>query len=122
MIARKSRLLPGKPPPRKNVKRRKRLFKEDFHSAAYVKYIRSLPCALCGVEGYSEAAHVRSRGAGGKASDIVPLCGPHDKWRLQSLYIGCHRMYDEGRLDKVHFGILQKYAAELWAAFQENRE
>ena len=35
---------------------------------------RSLPCCCCGAPPPSDPAHVRSRGAGGRDSDTVPLC------------------------------------------------
>lgn len=57
---------------RANAKRRARLFEEAFDSVARVRWVqmqesvvsRGWPCVN---------AHVRSRGAGGKAGDIVPL-------------------------------------------------
>jgi hypothetical protein len=42
-------------------------------------WIRAQPCMCCAV-GFSrpsEAAHVRSRGAGGTSKDLVPLCRKH---------------------------------------------
>jgi len=54
--------------------------------AAHLKFIRQLPCLVCGNDIQTEAAHVsyadpkydkRSRGLGEKADDwaVVPLCG-----------------------------------------------
>ena len=45
--------------------------------AAYLAWIREMPCIVCGVEGRSEAAHTGSDGGmSQKASDYscVPLC------------------------------------------------
>lgn len=57
--------------------------------------VRAMPCAACGVEGYSENAHVvkGDKGMGHKASArfTAPLCG--------SRYdvMGCHRLFDDYR-------------------------
>jgi len=48
-----------------------------FRSPRYLKFIRSLPCCVCGRECGIEAAHVGHR----EASDLetIPLCGLHHK-------------------------------------------
>lgn len=71
-----------------NRARKARLFAEDFGSKEYVEHIHSLPCAACLVTGWTEAAHVRSRGAGGKVDDLVPLCG--NRLGIE----GCHSRFD----------------------------
>jgi hypothetical protein len=46
-------------------------------SEAYRRWIATLPCFACGIEGYSQAAHPNyGRGLGQKASDLdcFPLC------------------------------------------------
>jgi hypothetical protein len=46
-------------------------------SEAYRRWVASLPCIVCRIEGYSQAAHPnRGRGLGQKASDLdcFPLC------------------------------------------------
>lgn len=89
-LKRRSSLKPGKRLARRaklgaNAERRARAFEEDFGGEARVKWVRLQECVVCG-RWPSECAHVRSRGAGGKAADIVPLC------------IGCHRQqHDLGR-------------------------
>lgn len=40
------------------------------------EWIRTLPCLVCG-NLPSQAAHVKSRGAGGLSEDLVPLCHTH---------------------------------------------
>jgi hypothetical protein len=109
----------------KNVKRSKKRFAENF-GGEYADFIRSLPCAICEVRGFSEAAHVRSRGAGGKASDLVPLCGPHAKSGASYLYayVGCHQKFDEFRwtLPPDTAERLQVLAAELYAEYHSNRD
>lgn len=46
-------------------------------SKSYLRWVASLPCIVCGIEGYSQAAHPNhGRGLGQKASDLdcFPLC------------------------------------------------
>lgn len=50
---------------------------------SYRRWVASLPCAHCGIEGYSQAAHADDNGAGGKGiglkacdSTLYPACGP----------------------------------------------
>lgn len=47
---------------------------------SYLRRVAGLPCAHCGIEGYSQAAHAdEGKGMGIKSSDhtAFPLCGPH---------------------------------------------
>jgi hypothetical protein len=78
------------------------------------------------VQGFSEAAHVRSRGAGGKASDLVPLCGPKPAGYycgVQFTERGCHQTFDERRwtLPPDTAERLKVRAAELYAEYHSNR-
>jgi hypothetical protein len=58
---------------KRNPERKARLFDEQFGSVARVRWFQMQECAAC--HGWpSECAHVRSRGAGGKAEDCIPLC------------------------------------------------
>jgi len=59
-----------------NPKRKRQRFQDAFGSAAYLERIQALPCVVCG-QTPSEAAHVRSRAAGGTWRDLVPLCHAH---------------------------------------------
>ena len=50
---------------------------------AYLRWVASLPCAHCGIEGRSQAAHSDDNGAGGKGLQIkasddtaYPACAP----------------------------------------------
>ena len=56
--------------------------RENFGERAV--YVRGMPC-LVGVScsGPIEAAHVRSRGAGGTRRDLVPLCQAHHREQHQ---------------------------------------
>ena len=57
-----------------NSHRRRTRHAEAFGDKAH--WIRSQPCVICG-DRHTQAAHVRSRGAGGKADVLVPLCVQH---------------------------------------------
>jgi hypothetical protein len=75
----------------RKLERKKALFARTFHSQERVEWVRSLPCALTGLEGQSHNAHTKSRGAGGTYHHIVPLS------------FLAHRDYDE--LDKIQFAV-----------------
>jgi hypothetical protein len=69
-------------------------------SEAYRRVVATLPCAICGVPGYSQCAHSNSgKGAGIKASDLdsFPLCTVHPG-ADGSLVQGCHERFDQGAL------------------------
>lgn len=75
---------------RVNRARKAKRFEEAFGGKAYLEFIHGLECAVCGCRcELTEAAHLTSRGAGGKADVIVPLCGSRGGWT------GCHRRFDE---------------------------
>lgn len=60
-------------------------------SEKHRRWVASLPCIACGVEGFSQAAHANhGKGLGMKTCDThtFPLCAPH--WGL----IGCHQQHD----------------------------
>jgi hypothetical protein len=60
-----------------NRKRRAKLREEQF--GEHADFIRSLGCCVCGSKP-TEAAHVKSRGAGGTWRDTVPMCrGCHSR-------------------------------------------
>ena len=79
-----------------------------------------MPCAICGTQGYSVAAHLTSRGAGGKASDIVPLCRARTVYAGNTAnsftwFTGCHGLYDAHEADaRKQEGRLRELAAKLW--------
>ncbi len=62
---------------RQNKKRKRKLFEEQFGERA--DFARGFPCIIEGCGKWpTQAAHVKSRGAGGKAeSNIVSLCLHH---------------------------------------------
>ena len=60
-------------------------------SPAYRRWVASLPCGLCGVEGFSQAAHQnQGKGLSMKVCDLLtfPACAPH--WGMP----GCHWQID----------------------------
>ena len=64
-------------------------------SEAYRRVVATLPCAICGVHGYSQAAHAnQGKGMGMKACDLTcfPACGPRPGIQ------GCHAALDQGAL------------------------
>ena len=64
-------------------------------SEAYRRVVATLPCAICGVHGYSQAAHANTgKGMGMKACDLTcfPACGPRPGFQ------GCHAALDQGAL------------------------
>ena len=63
---------------RRKAKRRAEAFERDFGGTARLRWIQMQPCCVCG--GWpSEAAHAKSRGAGGTAEDMVPMCTRHHR-------------------------------------------
>lgn len=60
--------------PRRNPERAARRFAVQFGSAERVEWLHGFPCCACGHRGEIHAHHVVSRGAGGTADDMVPLC------------------------------------------------
>ncbi len=95
--------------PRKPVKvnhKRKRKTHEKAHGPkARGEWIATLPCAACGVVGYSQPAHVLGcAGMGLKKGPetIAPLCGP--RMNGCRLYIGCHNLYD-----RAHWEFAKRY-------------
>jgi len=62
---------------------------------AYRRLVAALPCAHCGVQGHSQAAHPNSgKGMGIKTDDRLcfPLCADRPGVR------GCHSLFDQGAL------------------------
>jgi hypothetical protein len=76
-------------------------YRRIYGSKARVEAVKLMPCGACGVEGFSENAHVvkGEKGMGYKAGYkcIAPLCGNHPNGRLGLLIPGCHLMFDEHR-------------------------
>jgi len=65
---------------RRNPERAKRLFEKQYGEEAAL--VREMKCFVCELDHRrqttrTEAAHVRSRGAGGTSKDLIPLCTAH---------------------------------------------
>ncbi|MEL7058619.1 MAG: hypothetical protein AAGN46_01195 [Acidobacteriota bacterium] len=71
-IQRKTELRRGGPIRRRNPERAAKAYARAFGDKA--AWIRSLPCSTCRAPGPSDPSHVRSRGAGGTAADLIPQC------------------------------------------------
>lgn len=82
-LRRSSALTRRTPVAPRNEKRLAKRKAEDY-GGAYADLIRSLPCVACEADGKRQtwptvAAHAaKTRGAGGKARDLVPLCWWHE--------------------------------------------
>ena len=65
-----------------------------MRSEAYRRAVASLPCINCGIQGYSQAAHLPPEAKGMKQSDLLtfPLCC------TRVGIAGCHQDYDQYRL------------------------
>ena len=63
-------------------------------SQRYLRVVASLPCIACGIQGYSQAAHLPPEAKGMKQSDLLtfPLCC------TRVGIPGCHQDYDQYRL------------------------
>ncbi len=63
-------------------------------SKQYLRTVASLPCIACGIQGYSQAAHLPPEAKGMKQSDLLtfPLCC------TRVGIPGCHQDYDQYRL------------------------
>lgn len=101
------RATPLKP---KNAKRAKKRYAEAFGPPGFVEHVHSYGCLvfrekgpLSGCEGPSEAAHLKSRGAGGGwRENVVPLCRKH--------HAELHRH------GLVSFDVRHSTDLDLWAA------
>lgn len=79
-------------------------------SEGYRRVVASLPCAICGVAGHSQAAHANTgKGMGMKACDLTcfPACGPRPGMQ------GCHAALDQGAL---FLKAVRRELEPVWAA------
>lgn len=67
---------------------------EAVRSEAYRRLVAAMPCKACGIQGYSQAAHLPPDGKGVKQDDrlIFPLCCTRPG------ITGCHVDYDQYRM------------------------
>ena len=64
-------------------------------SEAYRRLVAAMPCVICGMVGYGQAAHGSAgKGMGIKASDLELFCLCADRPGVR----GCHGQFDQGAL------------------------
>lgn len=83
---------------------------DPVRSEAYRRAVASLPCVICGIYGFSQAAHANTgKGMGMKACDLTlfPACcaRPGEE--------GCHARLDQGALYPKH---VRRALEPVWAA------
>lgn len=85
-----------------------------IRSEAYRRLVAALPCIKCGIQGYSQAAHVPPEGKGTKQEDreIFALCCTRPSIN------GCHADFDQYRLFPR---VLAMPMARYWA-FETRRQ
>jgi hypothetical protein len=68
--------------------------KEPGRDPAYLAFLRTQPCCVCGTEERTQAAHQGKHGTGTKASDYgaLPLCGTGPSLDGVGMREGCHQM------------------------------
>ena len=84
----------GKPIKKVNRKRKAANLERAHGPAERREWIKTLPCANCGIVGYSEGAHIRNGGMSRKADMrfVIPLCGWHGDWTAadSGFLMSCH--------------------------------
>lgn len=83
---------------------------QPVRNEAYRRAVASLPCVICGVPGYSQAAHGSTgKGMGIKACDLTlfPACCDRPGVR------GCHSRLDQGALCCK---VVRRALEPVWAA------
>lgn len=88
---------------------------KPMRSEAYRRAVASLPCVICGVPGYSQAAHANTgKGMGLKACDLTcfPACCPRPGIQ------GCHAALDQGALFTK---AARRELEPVWAADAQRR-
>lgn len=88
-----------------NPARKAKRFDANFGSKARVEWVNSHPCLCRGkhpaCSGRTVNAHVTSRGAGGKAEDIVPLSWGCHQWQGDHGWADWHEL---AQLEAGHAG------------------
>lgn len=81
--------------PRETRPRKNGFGRARQQNPSYLELIRQCPCLKCGLDGFSEAAHVRQNSAAhGKRQALGQK--PDDQWSLP-LCAGCHRLDDDSQ-------------------------
>lgn len=74
---------------------------KPVRNPVYLKWIRTLPCAVCRATRGVEAAHTGPHGLGQKSSDLsaIPLCGRHHRTGQDSYHkLGPRKFAEAHRL------------------------
>lgn len=71
--AKRSEIKRKKPIPKVNPGKKARTDAAAWGDGSYARWLRSQGCLICG-RGPADCHHVRSRAAGGRESDLLPLC------------------------------------------------
>ena len=83
---------------------------EHLRNEHYLRAVASLPCCVCGIVGYSQAAHAnRGKGAGFKTDDRTCFALCCDRPGVK----GCHPKFDQYELYPKDAAAL---VAEAWGA------
>jgi len=75
---------------------------EPVRNPGYLRWIRTLPCSVCGTRRAVEAAHTGPHGLSQKSSDLsaIPLCGRHHRTGDDSYHkLGPRKFAEVHRLD-----------------------
>jgi Protein of unknown function (DUF968) len=80
-----------------------------LRNGSYLRWIRSLPCCICGGTRFIEAAHVGERGMGQKCSDFetLPLCADHHRMGPLSHHVLGRKFWIVWGIDR--FKLIRKY-------------
>lgn len=88
---------------------------EHLRNEHYLRAVASLPCCVCGIVGYSQAAHAnRGKGAGFKTDDRTCFALCCDRPGVK----GCHPKFDQYELYPKAAAAL---VAEAWGADTRRR-
>lgn len=84
-------------------------------SEAYRRLVAAMPCVICGMVGYGQAAHGSTgKGMGIKASDLELFCLCADRPGVR----GCHSQLDQGALFTK---AVRRELEPVWAADTQRR-
>lgn len=102
----RSRTRPKRRTPLREINRERRRKLRAVQYGPHADYICSLSCAVCGRRPVVPAHAAKTRGAGGTARHLVPLCAEHED-----------EFHAVGRVtfQRRHGIGLEKLAASLWA-------
>jgi hypothetical protein len=88
---------------------------QPVRNAAYLRWIRTLPCAICRTTRTVEAAHTGPHGLGQKSSDLsaIPLCARHHRTGYDSYHKLGPRKFAEAHQLNIP-AIVVRLSAKPW--------